>query len=275
MSSNRSCFLTIRVDTELPQLPVSTHLQWKTEDDELIQSGLMGDIVDDKFSIVDDPIRSIERLLLAVERPCDAIYVTTSTCSWTPDEAIWLNAMLQTYLVRGGNTRFFSGKGCNTLSDAVVVAHESIIAGCSDHILILNIDQLRSARRLQNYAFFSDIALVLIMSNDGGDYRMAHGLSCMAAYSPDRFANSNCLQHSLPSTGTGIQFNVHTLNTYDFVLRFKYGNAPVYRSIRRPRFKCHHFGADPFLSLTEVPSSHHNLIHVESPPGHVTQLVFR
>ena len=271
---DRPCRISVLPGTGLPQTPVSDYVSARPACPDLVASGLIDPVMASCYGRIDDPARALADLLGGIDGTFDAIFVATSTCHWSVTGAVDLGAMLRDRLVPGGQLRFLTGKGCNTGTDAIAMARSEILSGAADDILILSVDACpEDLNRLQGYAFFSDHCTAIQVSSGQGTHRLSALRNGMAPYAAEAFSNTNAVAPLLDHEDTAEPLPFLTLNCFDFVLRYKYGGEAAFGAHLKPPFEVHHFGADPFLVLAGSDAPKAARIHVESPPGHVSQLV--
>lgn len=277
-------YMTVNAPVVPALMAVQDYLSSHPGQDQLIGSGLIDEVLRDTFTLIDDPVAALGELIAGFGKRYDSVYLATSTWSLTPEEAIRINTLLASVVKDDGNIRHLGGKGCNTFIDAVLLAHQCILAGQAEEILVINLEiNGTSNHRLQNYAFFSDVCIAAEVAANAGDHRIIMGESWLGSYLEDSFSNQNNLSLKRPVQAglcparvkeiTDGKLTVWTLNSFDFVQRFKYESGALFKNISRSSTRVHQFGADPFLPLVNGEQDQIALIHVESPPRHVTQLL--
>lgn len=218
-----------------------------------------------------DPVNTLIDMASEYEERFGLITICSSTCFFDPVDSVTINDNLGRILKLGGRLMFSSGKGCNTLTDAITASRQLLERSAYESALILYVEKTpKTFKRMQDYAFFSDVALAAKLSLVDGDYQLLKHHSRFSVQSEKEFT-SEC--RLLPYSVVKEDMRTFTLNTFDFVQRFKYGKSELFLTIDRPSHDLHFYGADPYLQLALVDLGEVVTIHTESPPGFVDSIV--
>ena len=256
---------------------VSDYLEQHPGNMQLLQSGLIKGIMEKRFDVITEVISTLSDFLHRNGKTYPLILICTSTCQWSPYQAIELNNMAMKYLTFDGNIRVMCGKGCNTFSDTLGVMSREIGSGAISYGLVVNIESTDIRHhRLQSYAFFSDVCIGVELSSKGGDFTVLGVKSCRATYKADEFHQANDLTCPSPLIKERKNYKILTLNNFPFVQKFKFGSSDLYDHLILNEVGVHRYGADAFYYLQGDRAYTDNfLIHVESPPGHVNQMLLK